>query len=240
MLGRVVALFGTHGFIENNEGVSHYFNPQQMSEGAPFKSMEVGSEVKFSSRPGVRGMRACFVEHADKIKHPIVLDPDALYAERIGKSRRITRDGEPPALFEHHRLHSVVRMRSPGHLDAEQGFQAFLKAVHVAGANMVFDPKVTAIERDIDGIALTAYEWQASVGIYVALKKVESQQELAEVNLDTEENIQQRLSQLKALQDGIDQERSRGVPFTARSVVCEVKAAAQPEKRVAEDGPSLS
>jgi hypothetical protein len=126
-------------------------------------------------------------------------------------------------------------MRSPAHVDSEVGFLAFLKTVRLAGANLVYDTQVSTSIKLLNGHRVTVYEWRAKVGIYVEPKKVVSQQGLDQVNDDTQQIIEARMSQLMALQKTIDLEHAVHAWRPEGSIVCPPTPVARPQIRLPED-----
>lgn len=196
MLGEIISLQKSYGFIRNADGQHLYFNFKSLTTATEPQWLEIGSKVRFSMRQAINGPRAIYVTLIDK--PDFELEEGALYIERAGKTFKTWLAGCEPELGPGQRILETVNYVTDYYPSAKLAIDEFRAKAGQAGANFARDCKTEVAIKLASGFALESYRCTGSFGVMVKPLKVKNPDELDSLNQHFSALIEGRLKQLRS------------------------------------------
>lgn len=199
MIGNIISLHKSYGFIRNSEGETFYFSPLALTSATEFRWLEVGSRVRFSVREAPKGLRAVFVSLLEKPNFE--WEEGALYVERAGKTFTTWAYGSEPEFGPGQRVLDSAEYVTGYYPSSRMAMDSFRAVAVSAGANFAQDRKVDVSIRLAGGFAVETYRCTGRFGVLVKPMKIKNPDELESLRLLFSEIIHERLSKMKAYKD---------------------------------------
>lgn len=199
MIGRIVSICDTYGFIRNDAGVDYYFNEHFLSMSTEFSWLRVDSEVRFTPKDSPLGLRAVFVSLLDK--PPFAWEEGELYVERASKHVALWKTGTSSQISPEQRILTSMEFKTGIHLAQELAMMDFSLQVRKSGANFILDCDVEVSLALMNGFAVTTYRARAVIGIYLKPLKVKASHNFEIIRDDCEAALKRRVEKLRAFEE---------------------------------------
>jgi hypothetical protein len=214
MIGRVIALHDSYGFICDEAGIHYYFNRDCLAGRTELSMLAYGSEVRFSPRMAKAGWRANFVKLLDL--PPFVVEEGALYIERAARQVKEWWKGYPSRLDPHHRVITTTEFATGFFSVREAARDEFDAQVKMSCANFVKDIEIETTVELVQGHATTSYRYKGVLGIYLKLKKVKDDVQADEYRAIFQPILNNHLERFRIFQDALSLGSSRVVDVELR------------------------
>lgn len=196
MLGDIISLQESYGFIRNADGQHLYFNFKSLTAATESQWLEVGSRVRFSVRETPKGHRAVYVTLVEK--PDFELEEGAIYIERASKTFKTWNAGSEPILGPGQRILDAVDYVTDFYPSAKLAIEEFRARAGQAGANFARDRKIEVSIKLTGGFALESFRCRGTFGVMVKPMRVKNPDELEELNNQFSALIEGRLKQLSS------------------------------------------
>lgn len=181
MLGTIISLRDSYGFIRNAGGETFYFNKKSLTTATQF------------------GWIAAFVTLLDK--PDFEWEEGALYVERAGKTFTMWRAGDEPKLGVGQRLLESLEYATDFRPNEGLVIDHFRAMAAQAGANFARDVKVEVAVKLVGGFAMRSYRCTGVFGVMVKPLKVKNPREYTALQKQFSTIIDTRLRNLQAFRE---------------------------------------
>lgn len=196
--GHIVSVSDRYGFIQDEMGVSFYFNSRSLSGEVKMQQLSISDKVEFDSKPGPKGMIATNVRKIQTYR-----------AYCLGKKVVFSKRSDPFKNHEKPYGETFVRIQTTWHRSPDEARQVLDDVVQSSGANAVINTGMDRMTFNQGNYHYTMHSSYADIGVYFSTTAVESQDHAQNLTKESEAHAWQVNEKLEKWAHFLNEKRDR-------------------------------